>query len=150
MNYASLPFIFNITPKIFQHFSQIICQYYFFFFFYYSTFASAMNLTQVLFCHVLYSDHFILAKAQLFNFFVIPLYWGGTTPSRSTPWGAYRSAISCRQCLLLSAFRTTHLLISHIQYLVGRSMVVGNIPMVHTFFNVHQSQTWWHTPQLLS
>ena len=53
-------------------------------------------------------------------------------PPRSTPWGAYRSAISCgavpaSMCLQNHMFTYfTH------SYQVGRSMVVGHIPIVHT------------------
>ena len=60
-------------------------------------------------------------------------------PPRSTPWGAYRSAISCGTVppsICLQSHTFTHFTHS---YLVGQSMVVGHIPMVHTLFDVHQS-----------
>ena len=53
---------------------------------------------------------------------------GEPTPPRSTPWGAYRSAISCEAVPLHLAFHssTPHSLT------LDRSTVVGHIPTDHT------------------
>ena len=90
---------------------------------------------------VLYSGQFILAKAQLFSLSFLYIE-DEQPPPRTTPLGAYRSATSYgigppSICLHSHTFYSFHIL-TH-SYLVGRSMVVGHIPMVHTFFNVHQS-----------
>ena len=56
------------------------------------------------------------------------------------------------QCLLLSSIRATHLVISHTHsYLVGRSMVVGHIPMVHTcsLMCTNHMKMMAHTPAFL-
>ena len=77
-----------------------------------------------------YSDQFILAKDQLFLCHSFILSWSHLLPDQLP--GKHTGLQShVRQCLPLSAFRTTHLLISH-SYLVGRSMVVWHILMVHT------------------
>ena len=64
----------------------------------------------------LYSDQFILAKAQLFSWHSF-IFEEEPPPPRSTPWGAYRSAISCG-VVPLSAFRahiySFHVLTHHI------------------------------------
>ena len=60
---------------------------------------------------------------------VIPIVEGEPPPPRSTPWGAYRPAVSCEAVPLFSALvgsTLTHSLT------VDRSMVVGHIPMDHT------------------
>ena len=74
-----------------------------------------------------------------FSFFLIPLYWEGSTSSPDQLPGEHTGLPShVEQCLPVSSFRATHLL-TH-SYLVGRSIVVWHILMVHNmFFNVHQS-----------
>ena len=80
----------------------------------------------------LYSDLFIVAKAQLFSCDSFILRRSHFLPAHtglpSHMW----------QCLPLSAFGVTHLLISH-THVVGRSLVVRHILKVYTFFNVHES-----------
>ena len=61
---------------------------------------------------------------------VIP-YWGGATPPRSTPWGAYRPAISHKALPLYHSacwmwHSPTH------SHMVDRSTVVGHVLMDHT------------------
>ena len=79
-----------------------------------------------------YSDQFILAKAQVFSLSFLSIE-EESSPPRSTPWGAYRPATSYGAvpssiCLQSHAFtQFTH------SYLIGRSMVVGHILMVHTY-----------------
>ena len=59
---------------------------------------------------------------------VIPIVEGEPPPPRSTPWGAYGPAVSCKAVpLSFSPFGSTH---AH-SLTVDRSTVVGHIPMDH-------------------
>ena len=87
----------------------------------------------------IYSDQFILAKVQLFSLSFLYIE-EEPSPARSTPWGAYRSSTSCGALppsMYLQSHIFTHLL-TH-SFLLGRSMVVGHIPIVHTCSLICQS-----------
>ena len=71
-------------------------------------------------------------------FSVIPGIEGEPPPPRSTPWRAYRSAISYETIPFFAFLPSelhihthSHKLCTH-SHLVGRSMGVGYVPMVHT------------------
>ena len=74
-----------------------------------------------------------------FPYGVIPLFLEGKPPSpRSTPWGAYRPAISYEAIPLFSFGLSMQYSFTH-SLIADKSMVVGHVLMDHTFFYVHQS-----------
>ena len=85
----------------------------------------------------LYSDQFILPKAQLFSCHsfifrrshLLPDQLFGTIQVCHLMWGS-ASLFLPSEPHIYSFHTLTH------SYLVGRSMVIGHIPMVHAFFNV--------------
>ena len=94
----------------------------------------------------LYSFHYP-AQATFFILCHSTFLEGEPLPPRSTPWGAYRS-VSSHEAVPLSFGLSIQHSFTH-SLMADRSMVVGHVPMVHTFFYVHQSHRYGSTPPAL-
>ena len=76
----------------------------------------------------------------IFSILCHSIFFMGSSPPRSTPWGVYRSAISY-EAIPLSSSLSMQPSFKH-SLMADRSMVVGHIPTVHTFFYVNQSHSY--------